>query len=48
MKKPKFKKIRVQRSGSWIVFFIWLVLFFPIAILYWLFKLRKVKTWEKP
>lgn len=37
----------VQRQGSWIVFWIWMVIFFPVAIIYYLFKMKKVKTWEK-
>ncbi len=38
-------KTQVSRSGSWIVFIILLLLFFPAAILYWLFKMRKTKTY---
>jgi len=37
----------VQRNGSWLVLIFWLLVFFPIGILYWLFKMKKVKTWEK-
>ena len=40
-------KITITESGNWAVFFIWLILFFPIAILYWLFKIKKTMTYEK-
>lgn len=38
-------KTHVQKQGSWIVFFI-LCIFPPFAFLYWLFKMRKTKTYS--
>jgi len=40
-------KTEIRRNGSWIVFWIWLIFCFPIAFLYWLFKLRKIKIYKE-
>lgn len=40
------RKVRVEKSGSlfWLIF--WLIVFFPIGILYLLLVYRRRKTYE--
>ena len=40
------KLVGIERSGSWFIFIILLLIFFPAAILYWLFRLRKKKIYK--
>ena len=40
------KLASVQKSGSWVVFWVLLILAWPVAILYWLFKIKKTKVWD--
>jgi len=47
--KIKMEKLKthVSKSGSWTVFWILFFVLTPIgALLYWLFKMRKTKTYE--
>ena len=37
--------IQVERQGSWWVFWIWFIVFWPIAVLYWIFRLRRIKKY---
>ena len=36
----------ITRTGSWFWCIFWLIIFFPIGVLYWLIKMRKTKTYE--
>ena len=40
------QKVAVSRSGSWGVCILLLMFLFPIGVLYWMFKMRKTKTYE--
>ena len=42
----KKKIVTKTKQGSWLVFWIWAIICFPVAMLYWLFKIRKVKTYS--
>lgn len=41
------KKVEIRKKGSWLMFFILLLFCFPLAILYWLFKMKKEKIYRK-
>ncbi len=40
------QKVGVSRLGSWTWCIFWLLVFFPIGVLYWLLKMKKTKTYE--
>lgn len=40
------KKTHIQRSGSWTICILLLIIFFPLGILYWLFKIKKTKVYK--
>jgi len=40
-------KVQVQKSGSWTVFWLLVIFFFPAAIFYYLFKIKKTRVYEK-
>ena len=42
----KKSKTQVQKQGNLLVLLIWLFLFFPIGIVYWLFRYKRIKTYE--